>query len=886
MNLNDYALLAPYPTPTVNDSRGGRNRTSGRSNPDSKHHDGLTLCDAALMAGWQTPLGNSREAQPKLMHKKRRDGGQPNLAMQAEGCSTSGATSPLSSAETGSGGACRLNPAFSLWLMGFPGEWLHCAVRATQSFRKSPHSSSEPSLMKATEAITRRTTVAKAKTKPAASAPAGSADVRIPPVSDRERNTIGNIGLDQIRPSPLNPRKSFADDSLAALAESIAQQGLLQPLVVRPMGDGKPATFDGSRWKHLSHFELLAGERRFRALALLAESDRLPSDRVPVTVRWLSDAEALSLMIVENEQREDVRPSEQAAGYARLLAESGSVEHVAKTVSQTVAFVRQMIRLTKLPPWALAAVDAGELKRDAAALVARVPGERSRALAAACVLQGTHDPAWLVGTPEHPDLTGDLQTLTFRETKELIRTHFQVELKGAPFDRKALYVLPGCEPGHERNMPACEPCPSRAGNDPEAQAEGVRGDVCLDPECFRAKCEAHKAKEIEKAAKAKVPPAPDGFEWRGPAERIPDGWLDPKVPLAECSDLYDACVFRKGEEVHARKPLAEMLNKLLPQQYLAFDPKGKPRRLVRAKDVRAALGDLGLLKPKGKPAAKVEAGAKASAPSGPGDWEIDERATQLAAKVLAEFAESECEALNPLPDAEMDRPIRDALTYAVRCIGHHALTRCSFTTRRAVAAILAVEEAKAEECVEKAVFDFEPAKLLGLLVAFAAVKELGSNGPERNAGQDLLAWAELDWDQLREQARRELSGGEPAEVKVAKAELREQVAAADKVIDAVFRGTPLANVPDFPASARDYLLLTCAVRYVEQITAKVAEIRAERGRQNATVYDALKAFGVAVEHGLYAAGDALVDHLDPITTPLGGPEGEPGPAKKKGKVPA
>src|SRR5690606_25496761 len=58
-NLNDFALLAGWPTATVNDSRGGRNMTSGRSNPNSQHHDGMTLCDAATLAGWPTPMAGT-----------------------------------------------------------------------------------------------------------------------------------------------------------------------------------------------------------------------------------------------------------------------------------------------------------------------------------------------------------------------------------------------------------------------------------------------------------------------------------------------------------------------------------------------------------------------------------------------------------------------------------------------------------------------------------------------------------------------------------------------------------------------------------------------------------------------------------------------------------
>ncbi len=635
--------------------------------------------------------------------------------------------------------------------------------------------------------------MAKAKSKPAGP-PAGSADVRTPE-SDPGANMIGQVRLSEIRPSPLNPRKTFADESVAALADSIAQHGLLQPLVVRPMGAGKPAAFDGRAWKNLSHFELLAGERRFRALTLLAESDRLPSDRVPVTVRWLSDAEALSLMIVENEQREDVRPSEQAAGYARLLAESGSVEHVAKTVSQTVAFVRQMIRLTKLPPWALVAVDAGELKRETAALVARVPGERSRALAAACVLQGQHNPEWLVGTPEHPDLTGDnLNPLTFRETKELIRTHFQVELKGAPFDRKALYVLPGCEPGHERSMPPCEVCPSRAGNDPEATAEGVRGDVCLDPECYREKCEAHREKErVKFRRKYKLADGvdvnPDGAQLSFDRKTPVRGWLDWNGPVRE-SELNADGGF--GEKKFEGMKVSELLlqcpivSGCVPR--LVFDHRDKPVHLVKTSEALKTLRAAGMLKevekPKGKAAAKG--------------------------------ADADLNRIEPVPLVKYRVTLNDSLIAALRTLA-------------------AEFEAPA---------DRDPADWYVREMAIHTVSK---------AVADIATSANISCVRVEEpKAEPPASAPAPEE------------------------GARLLDVPDFPWVARDHLWIAHRVDRVEQITAKLAEIKAERGRQNATVYDALKAFGLTPDTELYPAGDALMDHLDPITMPLD----EPKPAKK------
>lgn len=610
--------------------------------------------------------------------------------------------------------------------------------------------------------------MAKAKSKPAAKG--AGAGVRTPPAGNPTASMIGQIGLAEIRPSPLNPRKTFAGDSVAALAESVEQQGLLQPLVVRPIGDGKPAELVNGKWQHLSHFELIAGERRFRALQLLAEGDRLPSDRVPVNVRWLDDAQALAAMLVENDQREDVRPSEQAAGYKKLLDELGTLPAVAERTGKSLAFVRQVISLAKLPPWALVAVDAGELKRETAALVARVPGERARATAAACVLQGAHNPEWLVGTPEHPDLTGDLQTLTYRETKELIRTHFQVELKGAPFDRKALYVLPGCEPGHERSMPTCEVCPSRAGNDPEATAEGVRGDVCLNPDCFREKCEAHKAKVLTRYAKDHIEHDPDMDGARDLSK-----WCDPSQPV-DMTGVLRPDELPSGDGRWKVK-LSVLLSKAMPPRFVSFDEKGKPRVLARISDARNALVDLGVIKkakaePKAKPATKG--------------------------------ADADLKPIEPVPMVRYRATLNELLLAPVP---------------------LVVEfEAPA---------DRDPSDWY--------VREAAVGGLIDMIGRQL--------DSI------------PAAITVSKIDgPAEQAAAGDAVIDLAFRGTNLVDVPGFPAEAAGHLL-TLGVSYAEQVLAMRDEIRTRRGRQNATLYDALREYKVPAEV-LYPAGDALADHLE------------------------
>jgi ParB family chromosome partitioning protein len=156
---------------------------------------------------------------------------------------------------------------------------------------------------------------------------------RLPPV--REDVDLGeqvrNVRLTSIVPSPLQPRKDFAPEALQELIDSIRQHGIIQPLIVRRLSGG-------------TH-ELIAGERRWRAAQEVGLAE------VPVILRSASDLEVLELSLIENLQRSDLNPIEEAHGYARLRDEFGmKQEEIAVKVGRSRAAVANAMRLLDLDP--------------------------------------------------------------------------------------------------------------------------------------------------------------------------------------------------------------------------------------------------------------------------------------------------------------------------------------------------------------------------------------------------------------------------------------------------------------------------------------------------------------------------------------------------------
>lgn len=168
-------------------------------------------------------------------------------------------------------------------------------------------------------------------------------DERAGPDPDRARSSR-TVPVEWLRPNAFQPRRRFDETEMEALAASVGDVGVLQPILARPVGDGGEA------------FEIVAGERRWRA----AQKARL--HRVPVVVRDLDDAQALKIALVENVQREDLNAIEEAEGYGRLMEEFGlTQEAVARAVGKSRSHVANTLRLSGLPGPVKRLVEDGRL---------------------------------------------------------------------------------------------------------------------------------------------------------------------------------------------------------------------------------------------------------------------------------------------------------------------------------------------------------------------------------------------------------------------------------------------------------------------------------------------------------------------------------------------
>ena len=278
------------------------------------------------------------------------------------------------------------------------------------------------------------------------------------------QNAVNNheyrsVPITALAESPTNPRKRFDAKSLEELAASFKTQGILAPLLVRELEESK--------------YEVVAGARRLRA-AKLAELEKLP-----VRVVKLTDAEAIEAQCVENLQREDIHPLEEALGFKSLL-ELGepayTISIIASRAGKSEAYVYGRIRLADLIPPVAEAFLKDEITIGHALLIAKLPSSQQQE-AFSAAFRGL----W---TSE-----GNSQVLIpVRALAAWIESNILLQLASAPFDKQDETLVP--EAG------SCANCPKRTGFN-KLLFPDVRKDSCTSPDCFRAKIDASVKKTLE-----------------------------------------------------------------------------------------------------------------------------------------------------------------------------------------------------------------------------------------------------------------------------------------------------------------------------------------------------------------------------------------------------
>ncbi len=261
------------------------------------------------------------------------------------------------------------------------------------------------------------------------------------------------IAIDQIDLSTTNPRRTFDQHKLEELAESIRQRGLIQPVVLRPKN---------------SRFELVAGERRYLA-SQIAEQFSLPAH-----IKGLTDTEAMEWQLIENSQRVDVHPYEEAQGYQRLLDMPGyDVAALVAKSGKSASHIYARLSLLQLIPDVAQAFVEERITASHAVLIARLPEEHQAAAFDQCWRKDWQD--------KEPHL------LSAKHVAAWIETNLYLALAEAPFDREdtTLNAAAG----------ACINCPRRSGYNTSLFAD-VQGDQCLDGECYSSKVGAHIEREL------------------------------------------------------------------------------------------------------------------------------------------------------------------------------------------------------------------------------------------------------------------------------------------------------------------------------------------------------------------------------------------------------
>lgn len=561
------------------------------------------------------------------------------------------------------------------------------------------------------------------------------------------------LDLDKVVRSTINPRRRFNEASLVELANNIRRHGVLQPILCRP-----------TQMAGQEYFEIVAGERRWRASGVAAQP------QIPAIVREMNDAEALEIAVIENAQREDLHPLEEAEGFEALLrayghteSDASSADDLAAKIGKSRTHIYNRLKLLQLIPDLRDAFFKDEFNATVAQQLARLPAKMQPKAFAALRKAAV-----------------DGETINVKESAKLLRAQFHLRMDRATFPIDDAGLLSGA--------PACTKCPKMSGNEPDLFGDEP-DNVCTDGDCFQSKKLAFNERIKDKAREA-------GLEViEGEAAR-------PLLKFGTVSDELngDYVYMDRGlpNLTGSDKSLARLLGTLLKPSALFEHPKDHTlREIVQVTKAIASLRSHELLindpdkdrpkakKPKGdgtttvatKPDTSRMEPSEALQPSGWDEPEDDEAAAELAKEhQWREAAFRQLHAALHNNDSYLEAGLRmvaqELCEQHLDTDGQAWLLMCDLWGWKPVSNIMLYDQ------ISLNLAEMNAGQLLILLTELAALPDVFVDTPQSNKAtnvSNLVALCEeeeidVDWAGLRRQAEfGELSGSDLPHVSPARA---------------------------------------------------------------------------------------------------------------------
>lgn len=362
--------------------------------------------------------------------------------------------------------------------------------------------------------------------------------------SQKQASSFSLIPIDKIVLSDSNPRKEIKEEHIEELATSIKEIGLLHPILVRPAVNNS--------------YEIICGERRWRACK------KLNREFIECFIHPMDDKLALQVRIIENIQRQNLNPIEEAQGYKKLLDQGMSIIELASVIGKGRDYISRMTMLLSLPEAAKEAIIAGKLSRRAGWYISRIPVPKLRAIVASEAIA---------------------KSLTVNQVAQIVLENYLLDLRKAYFAISKPDLLPG--------VPSCIDCPKRTGNAKELFNDIKDPMICTDPECFAQKREAEWHFQCYKAQSEnkEILFAEESIKHFVPGTSR----IKSDSPFV---DMEEVCEWDKKERKWSSlliEELKPMNGKALLRTYLARSPVGSIHTLIKKEDALMALQRHGIV---------------------------------------------------------------------------------------------------------------------------------------------------------------------------------------------------------------------------------------------------------------------------------------------------